>query len=155
MDADVHDHMLLFYDTIIEQRYWFCKVVLHNGFIPMKNAHKIPTLVDTVVSNKGRRLVPGVLLSIRCYCEERSDVAIRSVVISVNLPMAATVHRTVAFMMGSSPSTLQEKYAQTPEKLTSLTILGKYLSVMKMKQYKDYRWKDTEFLQQLEDAKTE
>lgn len=50
---------------------------------------------------------------------------------------------------------LLEKYAQTPEKLTSLTILGKYLSVMKMKQYKDYRWKDTEFLQQLEDAKTE
>ena len=50
---------------------------------------------------------------------------------------------------------LLERYANNPEKVTSLTIFGRYLSTMKMKQYKDYRWKDTEFLQKLEDAKTE
>ena len=51
--------------------------------------------------------------------------------------------------------TLLERYANNPEKVTSLTIFGRYLSTMKMKQYKNYRWKDTEFLQKLEDARTE
>lgn len=30
-----------------------------------------------------------------------------------------------------------------------MTILGRYLSKMKLNQYKAFRWKDTEFLQQL------
>ena len=36
-----------------------------------------------------------------------------------------------------------------------MTILGKYLSKMKLKQFKDYRFKDTAFLQELADAKLE
>lgn len=44
-------------------------------------------------------------------------------------------------------------YARDPSKVTGLTILGRYLSKMKLKQYKDYRWKDTEFLQQLNNKK--
>ena len=39
------------------------------------------------------------------------------------------------------------KYANDPDKLTGLTILGHYLSTMKLKQHKEYRWKDTEKLQ--------
>lgn len=50
---------------------------------------------------------------------------------------------------------LMASYANDPEKLSSMTILGKYLSKMKLKQYKDYRFKDTEFLQELEDSKIE
>lgn len=50
---------------------------------------------------------------------------------------------------------LMANYANDPEKLSSMTILGKYLSKMKLKQYKDYRFKDTEFLQELEDSKIE
>ena len=34
-----------------------------------------------------------------------------------------------------------------------MTILGRYLSKMKLKQFKDYRWKDTEFLQELADKR--
>lgn len=44
-------------------------------------------------------------------------------------------------------------YARDPSKVTGLTILGRYLSKMKLKQYKDYRWKDTEFVQQLNNKK--
>lgn len=36
------------------------------------------------------------------------------------------------------------KWGANPEKLTGMTILGKYLSKMKIKQYKDLRWADTE-----------
>lgn len=50
---------------------------------------------------------------------------------------------------------LLESYGRNPEKLTGMTILGRYLSKMKLKQYKDYRWKDTEFLQELADNKLE
>ena len=50
---------------------------------------------------------------------------------------------------------LLESYGRDPSKLTGLTIIGRYLSKMKLKQYKDYRWKDTEFLQQLADNKME
>ena len=50
---------------------------------------------------------------------------------------------------------LMATYAKNPEKLTGMTILGKYLSKMKLKQYKDYRYKDTDFLQELEDSKLE
>ena len=48
---------------------------------------------------------------------------------------------------------LLAKYAQDKSKLTGMTILGRYLSKMKLKQYKDYRWKDTEFLQELANNK--
>jgi hypothetical protein len=40
------------------------------------------------------------------------------------------------------------KYAQDRAKLTGMTILGRYLSKMKLKQYKEFRWKHTEFLQE-------
>ena len=36
---------------------------------------------------------------------------------------------------------LLEKYGRDPSKLTGMTILGKYLSKMKLKQFKDYRFK--------------
>ena len=39
--------------------------------------------------------------------------------------------------------------------MTGMTILGRYLSKMKLKQFKDYRWKDTEFLQQMANNKLE
>ena len=50
---------------------------------------------------------------------------------------------------------LLEKYGRDKSKLTGMTILGRYLSKMKLKQHKDYRWKDTEFLQELANAKLE
>ena len=49
---------------------------------------------------------------------------------------------------------LMASYANK-DNITGMTILGRYLSKMKLKQHKDYRWKDTEFLQQLADSKTE
>lgn len=50
---------------------------------------------------------------------------------------------------------LIEKYGKDKAKVTGMTILGRYLSKMKLKQYGDYRWKDTEFLQELQNHKTE
>lgn len=44
---------------------------------------------------------------------------------------------------------LLAKYGQDKHKVTGMTILGRYLSKMKLNQYKQYRWKDTEFLQEL------
>ena len=49
---------------------------------------------------------------------------------------------------------LMASYANK-DNVTGMTILGRYLSKMKLKQHKQYRWKDTEFLQQLADSKTE
>lgn len=46
------------------------------------------------------------------------------------------------------------QYGQDRSKVTGVTILGRYLSSMKIKQYKDYRWKDTEYLQEVADKKT-
>lgn len=46
-------------------------------------------------------------------------------------------------------------YAKDRSKVTGLTILGRYLSKMKLKQWKDYRWKDTAFLQELANHKIE
>ena len=46
-------------------------------------------------------------------------------------------------------------YAKDRSKLTGATILGRYLSKMKLKQWRDYRWKDTEFLQELANNKIE
>jgi hypothetical protein len=36
-----------------------------------------------------------------------------------------------------------------------MTILGRYLATMKIKQYKDWRWKDTEYLQEQANNKIE
>lgn len=52
-------------------------------------------------------------------------------------------------------SKLLEKYAADPSKVTGMTILGRYLSKMQLKQWKDYRWKDTEFLQEIANNKVE
>lgn len=40
-------------------------------------------------------------------------------------------------------------------KLTGMTILGRYLSKMKLKQHKDYRWEHTEYLQEIANKKIE
>lgn len=50
---------------------------------------------------------------------------------------------------------LMASYAKDKNKVTGLTIVGRYLSKMRLNQYKDYRWKDTEFLQELERNKRE
>lgn len=50
---------------------------------------------------------------------------------------------------------LMEKYGRDPQSMTGMTILGRYLSKMKLKQFKNYRWKDTEFLQQMANNKLE
>lgn len=52
-------------------------------------------------------------------------------------------------------SKLLESYAADPSKVTGMTILGRYLSKMKLKQFRDYRWKDTEFLQEVANNKVE
>ena len=40
-----------------------------------------------------------------------------------------------------------EKYRDNPEKMTGMTVLGRYISKMKLKQWKDKRWADTEQLE--------
>ena len=50
---------------------------------------------------------------------------------------------------------LMEKYARDKRTVTGMTILGRYLSKMKLKQFKEYRWKDTAFLQELANSKLE
>jgi hypothetical protein len=50
---------------------------------------------------------------------------------------------------------LMATYAKDATKVTGSTIIGRYLAKMKLKQHKDYRWKDTEFLQELENSKLE
>ena len=50
---------------------------------------------------------------------------------------------------------LLASYAKDRSKLTGMTVLGRYLSKMKLKQFKEYRWKDTEFLQELANNKIE
>lgn len=50
---------------------------------------------------------------------------------------------------------LLANYGRDKSKLTGMTILGRYLSKMKLKQHKDYRWKDSEFLQELANNKIE
>ena len=50
---------------------------------------------------------------------------------------------------------LMAKYAMDRSKVTGMTILGRYLSKMKLKQYKDYRWCHNEFLQEMQNNKIE
>ena len=46
-------------------------------------------------------------------------------------------------------------YAKDRSKVTGLTIIGRYLAKMRLKQFRDYRWKDTEFLQELKNNQIE
>ena len=46
-------------------------------------------------------------------------------------------------------------YGQDRSKLTGMTILGRYLSKMKLKQYKDYRWEHNQHLQDIANKKIE
>ena len=46
-------------------------------------------------------------------------------------------------------------YSRDGKKITGLTILGRYLAKMRLNQFKDYRWKDTEFLKELQKKKIE
>lgn len=39
---------------------------------------------------------------------------------------------------------LLERYGKDPKKISGLTIIGRYLSKMKLKQWHDYKWEDTE-----------
>lgn len=50
---------------------------------------------------------------------------------------------------------LMQKYAKDPSKLTGATILGRYLAKMHLKQFREYRWADSEFLQALNNSKIE
>lgn len=50
---------------------------------------------------------------------------------------------------------LMISYAKDKSKVTGMTIIGRYLGKMKLKQFKDYRWKDTEFLQEMANSKME
>lgn len=50
---------------------------------------------------------------------------------------------------------LLASYGKDKSNMTGATIFGRYLSKMKLKQWKDYRWKDNAFLQELEDSKME
>ena len=50
---------------------------------------------------------------------------------------------------------LLAKYGQDKRKMTGLTILGRYLSKMKLKQFQDYRWEHTEHLQAIANKKIE
>ena len=50
---------------------------------------------------------------------------------------------------------LMMTYARDGKKTSGMTILGRYLSKMKLKQFRDYRWKDNEFLQQMANSKIE
>lgn len=50
-------------------------------------------------------------------------------------------------------TTLLDRYAKDPKKVTGMTILGRYLSKMRMKQFSSYNWDDTERLRQEADAK--
>ena len=49
-------------------------------------------------------------------------------------------------------TTLLNRYGQDRKKMTGTTILGRYLSKMKLKQFRDYHWDDTERLKEEADA---
>ena len=51
-------------------------------------------------------------------------------------------------------NTLRDRaYAKDPNKMNGMSVFGKYLSKMKLKQWKQYGWADTEKLQLLEEEK--
>ena len=50
---------------------------------------------------------------------------------------------------------LMASYAKDATKVTGTTIIGRYLAKMQLKQWRDFRWKDNEFLQDLANSKIE
>ena len=50
---------------------------------------------------------------------------------------------------------LLASYAQKREKVTGMSILGRYLSKMKLKQFRNYRWQDSDYLQEIANKKIE
>ena len=50
---------------------------------------------------------------------------------------------------------LLSSYGKDRSKVTGMTIIGRYLSKMKLKQWNKYRWKDSDFLQELANSKME
>lgn len=50
---------------------------------------------------------------------------------------------------------LLARHGRDKSKLSGMTILGRYLSKMKLRQFKEYRWKDTQFLQEIAQHKIE
>lgn len=48
---------------------------------------------------------------------------------------------------------LVKKYCKDPTKVTGMTVLGRYISKMRLKQHRDYRFKDSEYLQNIEKQK--
>ena len=50
-------------------------------------------------------------------------------------------------------TTLLDRYAKDPKKVTGMTILGRYLSKMRMKQFQNFTWADTDRLRQEAEAK--
>ena len=50
---------------------------------------------------------------------------------------------------------LLASYGKDKSKVTGMTILGRYLSKMKLKQFRDFRWADNEHLQELANNKIE
>ena len=50
---------------------------------------------------------------------------------------------------------LLASYGKDKTKITGMTIIGRYFSKMRLKQFQDFRWNDTERLQELADKKTE
>jgi len=43
---------------------------------------------------------------------------------------------------------LDKAYAKNPKKVNGMSVLGKYLALMRLRQYKNYTWADTEKLQE-------
>ena len=50
---------------------------------------------------------------------------------------------------------LLQSYGQDKSKVTGMTILGRYLSKMKLRQFKEYRWKDSAYLQEMANYRME
>jgi len=50
---------------------------------------------------------------------------------------------------------LMLKYGKDKSAMTGLTIIGRYVSKMHLKQWKDYRWKDNQYLQEIQNMNIE
>lgn len=48
---------------------------------------------------------------------------------------------------------LLARYGRDPSRVTGLTIIGRYLSLMQVKQFRDFRWRDNQFIQDLQISK--
>lgn len=48
-----------------------------------------------------------------------------------------------------------QAFAKDPTKMTGMSVLGKYISTMKLKQWKEYSWKDSEMLQHEQEMKVQ